>query len=72
MSLRFAVIITDLVRRLLSAGARRAGDSRGATMVEYALLVALVGVALIVAWRLLGDAVDASGRSSASRVSSAV
>jgi len=38
----------------LSALARRRGDERGASLVEYALLVALIAVVCIVAVAMLG------------------
>lgn len=34
-----------------------AKSDRGATMVEYALLVALIGIVLIVAWQFLSSAI---------------
>lgn len=36
----------------------QARSDRGATMVEYALLVALIGIALIVAWQFLESGID--------------
>lgn len=50
----------------LSTVLARGTSERGATMVEYALLVALIAVALVAAWQFFGEAVDSSARSSAS------
>jgi pilus assembly protein Flp/PilA len=44
------VVIWDYVRRLLRADS----DERGASLVEYALLIALIAVVCIVAVSLLG------------------
>ena len=46
-------------------------DERGASLVEYALLVALIAVALVTAVTTLGDAGSASLDRSASSITSA-
>ena len=46
--LRYAVYLQDLVARLLR------WDDRGATAVEYGLMVALIAAVIVVAVRLIG------------------
>jgi pilus assembly protein Flp/PilA len=45
----------QLITTLQSWIATRSSDERGATAVEYGLMVALIAVAIIVAVTLLGD-----------------
>lgn len=48
-----------------------AKSDRGATMVEYALLVALIGIVLIVAWQFLAGAIDDTASKAGSALDSA-
>ena len=45
-------------------------SDRGATMVEYALLVALIGIVLIGAWTFLADGIDSAARDAGSVIES--
>jgi len=48
------------------------GGESGASMIEYSLLVALIGLALVTAVTSLGSAIGASLDTSPTRVSSSV
>ena len=58
-------------RRLLSGHSTRRRSERGASLVEYALLVALIAVALLTAVTALGEAGSESLDRSASSIASA-
>ncbi len=49
-------------------GDARSGDERGASVVEYALLIALIAIVLFSAVSFLGDTTDASFSGSASSI----
>lgn len=56
------ITMTPLFKRLLA-------DEEGATMVEYALLVALIGAALVTVVRTLGTSVSGKFSSVSSSIS---
>jgi pilus assembly protein Flp/PilA len=53
------------MRRLLAYGQSRLLDERGASMVEYSILVALIAIVAVVAVIVLGGAVSESYQSTA-------
>lgn len=60
------------INQILTTLNRRADDpERGASMVEYALLVALIGLVVLVALGPLGDAIGGMFTDAADAVSSA-
>jgi Flp pilus assembly pilin Flp len=55
----------------LGRSVRRTADERGASVVEYALLIALIAVVLFSAVSFLGDTTDASFSGSAESITEA-
>jgi Flp pilus assembly pilin Flp len=49
---------------------RRLADDRGATMAEYAILVAVIAIVVLVAARALGSSVSTNMNTSASSIGS--
>ena len=67
LAVRSKLAIEDGARTV----ARRVSDERGASAVEYALLVALIAVVIIVAVRALGGAISGKFTQVASAVATA-
>ncbi|GEM_PF-931178 len=67
-----SVIALHFINQVLTTITRRADDpERGASMVEYALLVALIGLVVLVALGPLGDAISGMFTDAADAVSTA-
>jgi pilus assembly protein Flp/PilA len=60
------------MQRLQAIACRLAGDTRGATAIEYGLIAALIAIGMLAGLSALGDGASSSWSRTANRVTTAM